>query len=40
MLGKDNPFQESMCGSLSTAQSKEWSGEPLIAAREYPKTYC
>jgi hypothetical protein len=37
--GKDNPFQEIMSRSLSSAQCKEWSCEPLIAAREYPKTY-
>jgi hypothetical protein len=34
-----NAFQQMLSRNLSSAQNKEWNGEPLVASREYPKTY-
>ena len=35
----NNALQQMMSRNLSSAQNKEWSGEPLVPSREYPKVY-
>ena len=33
----NNALQQMMARNFISAQNKEWSGEPLVASREYPK---
>jgi len=34
-----NTLHQMMSRSSNSAQNKEWSGEPLVPSREYPKAY-
>ena len=35
----NNALQQMMSRNLQSAHNKEWSGEPLVPSREYPKAY-
>ncbi len=39
MQPKANSSQKMMSRNISTDQNKEWSGEPLIHVRDYPKSF-
>ena len=34
-----NSLQQMMSRSTNASRNKEWSGEPLVPSREYPKAY-
>ena len=40
ILSTSNAFQQMFSMNLSSAQRKEWIGEPLVSPREYSKTYA